>query len=390
MSRHSYGPSIGDRHDEEECRGCGQPFTSSSPGKRCRHCGYRYCRHCSKFQATPPTSVILDLITDYQAMLLCRLCVDILDAAETRPAHLVSDGFPTKLVGPPRYLRQVTAGRDALDEDTRPSADMSQALVPAGAWELGSTPSRDNLRSTRRRHSRKPHHDTVPTLEELLVMTPTSIEALSPTTLKLILDIHGELSDDDAVHGAPKETLVRLVLLLQDIERSDRERQFERGVGNLRLMEPPEPEYRAEGGRHGHTRRPEYGRRRMGEWIDDVESVRDVSRGFGDRHEREGPSDTGHDATFGAPRTAETSSRSKAPGRSKNAAAPRSKDHASASDSPLCVVCQDEEANMAVITCGHVALCKGCSETIMGSTRRCPLCRTNITSRKQIIRIYKP
>lgn len=55
----------------------------------------------------------------------------------------------------------------------------------------------------------------------------------------------------------------------------------------------------------------------------------------------------------------------------------------------LCVVCQDEEANVAIVDCGHLALCMGCSDTIMKSTRECPLCRTRIVTEQRLLRIFK-
>lgn len=55
----------------------------------------------------------------------------------------------------------------------------------------------------------------------------------------------------------------------------------------------------------------------------------------------------------------------------------------------LCVVCQDEEANIAIVDCGHLAMCRGCSELIMGSSRECPLCRTRIVTEQRLLRIFK-
>jgi len=55
----------------------------------------------------------------------------------------------------------------------------------------------------------------------------------------------------------------------------------------------------------------------------------------------------------------------------------------------LCVICQDEEANIAVVDCGHMAMCRGCSDLIMSSTRECPLCRTHIVTEARLLRIFK-
>jgi len=55
----------------------------------------------------------------------------------------------------------------------------------------------------------------------------------------------------------------------------------------------------------------------------------------------------------------------------------------------LCVICQDEEANIAIVDCGHLAMCRGCSDIVMGSSRECPLCRTRIVTEARLLRIFK-
>jgi len=55
----------------------------------------------------------------------------------------------------------------------------------------------------------------------------------------------------------------------------------------------------------------------------------------------------------------------------------------------LCVICQDEEANIAIVDCGHLAMCRGCSDLVMNSSRECPLCRTRIVTEQRLLRIYK-
>jgi len=56
----------------------------------------------------------------------------------------------------------------------------------------------------------------------------------------------------------------------------------------------------------------------------------------------------------------------------------------------LCVICQDEEANIAIVDCGHLAMCRACADHIMSSTRECPLCRTRIVTEARLLRIFKP
>lgn len=42
----------------------------------------------------------------------------------------------------------------------------------------------------------------------------------------------------------------------------------------------------------------------------------------------------------------------------------------------LCVICQDAEAQLAVVDCGHLSMCADCSKLVMATSRECPLCRT--------------
>lgn len=56
----------------------------------------------------------------------------------------------------------------------------------------------------------------------------------------------------------------------------------------------------------------------------------------------------------------------------------------------LCVICQDEDANIAIVDCGHLAMCRDCSELVMKSSRECPLCRTRIVTEARLLRIFRP
>ncbi|KAF9236667.1 hypothetical protein BU15DRAFT_76765 [Melanogaster broomeanus] len=57
--------------------------------------------------------------------------------------------------------------------------------------------------------------------------------------------------------------------------------------------------------------------------------------------------------------------------------------------SGLCVICQDEEANIAIVDCGHLAMCRACSDLVLASSRECPLCRTRIVTEARLLRIFK-
>ncbi|KAJ7703478.1 hypothetical protein B0H14DRAFT_3173271 [Mycena olivaceomarginata] len=57
-----------------------------------------------------------------------------------------------------------------------------------------------------------------------------------------------------------------------------------------------------------------------------------------------------------------------------------------------CVICLDDETNIALIACGifsHLALCKICSDSVMSSSRQCPVCRTPIAIEGGLLHIFK-
>ncbi|KAG1724216.1 uncharacterized protein EDB91DRAFT_1340100 [Suillus paluster] len=57
--------------------------------------------------------------------------------------------------------------------------------------------------------------------------------------------------------------------------------------------------------------------------------------------------------------------------------------------SGLCVICQDQEANIAIVDCGHLSTCRTCSELVLASSRERPLCRTRIVTEARLLRIFK-
>ncbi|KIJ61546.1 hypothetical protein HYDPIDRAFT_42521, partial [Hydnomerulius pinastri MD-312] len=68
---------------------------------------------------------------------------------------------------------------------------------------------------------------------------------------------------------------------------------------------------------------------------------------------------------------------------------PRPAKQSDAERSGLCVICQDEEANIAIVDCGHLAMCRSCSDLVLASSRECPLCRTRIVTEARLLRIFK-
>ncbi|KAL1751848.1 hypothetical protein FB107DRAFT_251219 [Schizophyllum commune] len=94
------------------------------------------------------------------------------------------------------------------------------------------------------------------------------------------------------------------------------------------------------------------------------------------------PSAPAQDHTHTPPRTAKPSPATSPAARTSAAT--------SYADRPgLCVVCQDEDAVLAIVDCGHLALCAPCAALIMRSTRECPLCRTRIVTEQRLLRIWR-
>ena len=51
----------------------------------------------------------------------------------------------------------------------------------------------------------------------------------------------------------------------------------------------------------------------------------------------------------------------------------------------VCVVCMDMPNTHAFVPCGHRCVCAECSEPILHSTAKCPVCRADVT---QAIKIF--
>ncbi|KAJ7583650.1 hypothetical protein C8J56DRAFT_1015258 [Mycena floridula] len=177
-----------------------------------------------------------------------------------------------------------------------------------------------------------------PTLDQLITMSPESIRALSIGNLKAILFTNHV----NATMILEKEELVKKVTDLIEAEKRDRERQ--------RLAEEQEEQDRIA---QQHAMMEEHERR---------------------MRER---------------RNAESEASSEpAPSTSPGMPSSPPKPAAPVERSGLCVVCQDEVANIAIVDCGHLAMCRGCSELVMSSSRECPLCRTRIVTEARLLRIF--
>ncbi|KIM86779.1 hypothetical protein PILCRDRAFT_816031 [Piloderma croceum F 1598] len=219
----------------------------------------------------------------------------------------------------------------------------SPPLRPSSAQNLNvpqSSPPPPTRQSTRTRATSASPSPSVhpptppPTLDGLLNMLPEGIQALSIGTLKAILfqnHVNARLILE-------KSDLVEKVVTLVEDERRDRERKAMEEEEEKRAMEEEQ---------------------RMKE-----ERQRQEEEDKG----KNGSTDSAKPTTL--------------PPKAQAMAATLAR-------TGLCVICQDEEANIAIVDCGHLAMCRGCSDLIMNSSRECPLCRTRIVTEQRLLRIYK-
>ncbi|KDR80147.1 hypothetical protein GALMADRAFT_242406 [Galerina marginata CBS 339.88] len=207
-----------------------------------------------------------------------------------------------------------------------------------------------------------------PTLEQLLNMTQAAIGSLSVGALKSIL-FTNHVNPGQVLE---KGDLVKKVLTLVEVEKSDRERQrqVEQREEMERIQREAERQQELENQRAAERERAA------------AAAAPDVDMGASqDAQSRErSTEDDTHE-----PRAHPSSSPPKpAP------MPPKTQGSASTLErTGLCVICQDEEANIAIIDCGHMAMCRGCSDLVMASSRECPLCRTRVVTEARLLRIFK-
>ncbi|KAF8182024.1 hypothetical protein BJ912DRAFT_1124664 [Pholiota molesta] len=226
-----------------------------------------------------------------------------------------------------------------------------------------------------------------PTLAQLLTMNPDAVGALSIGALKAILFTNHV----NAGQILEKSDLVAKVLVLIEDEKRERERQ--------RLAEERE---QLELMRREEERREEVRERAVAAERErlraEAEAAGQAAMGDGSGLGGEGAKEdeqaemrAGDGAGEGSadPVPRETTPLSSSPPRPASEA-PRTQGFATTLErNGLCVVCQDEEANIAIVDCGHMAMCRECSDLIMASSRECPLCRTRIVTESRLLRIFK-
>lgn len=199
-------------------------------------------------------------------------------------------------------------------------------------------------------------------------MPTDSIRLLSISVLKGILFANHV----NVTNILEKADLVSKVIALVEDEKRERERM--RMVGEMEEMERLQREVEANVfPSSASTAR------------DEAEHVQAVDSETGGQ---ERPADHGMDSSEETGTQADENGPSKPePQQLKAKASPTSMP--ALERSGLCVVCQDEEANIAIVDCGHLAMCRTCSDLIMSSSKECPLCRTRIVTDARLLRIFK-
>ncbi|KAJ3709727.1 hypothetical protein C8R42DRAFT_636774 [Lentinula raphanica] len=281
--------------------------------------------------------------------------------------------------------------------------------VPPGhsSPRSGSVPPRTRASSAApsTRTPPPPPPQPTPTLEELLEMTTESLSSLSIHTLKQILYANHVNTGMGSGMILEKGDLVRRVVGLVEDERKERREHEERELEEQRLREEMERIERERAEREDEERirlqhemmeayererrekeerdreQAEAARRREAQETEDEHMQVDSEEGL------QSHSEVQHDSAPSSssspppiPPTVPTSSKTSPKATASAAFVERT---------GLCVVCQDEEANIAIVDCGHLAMCRTCCDAIMHSTKECPLCRTRIVTEARLLRIFK-
>ena len=43
-----------------------------------------------------------------------------------------------------------------------------------------------------------------------------------------------------------------------------------------------------------------------------------------------------------------------------------------------CIICMEKEYDVVMVPCGHYCMCHDCANKILGSTKKCPICRQQV------------
>ncbi|KAJ3916183.1 hypothetical protein F5877DRAFT_91894 [Lentinula edodes] len=227
-----------------------------------------------------------------------------------------------------------------------------------------------------------------PTLDQLLSMTTESMSSLSISSLKAILFANHKGDLVRRVVGLRREHEERELeeqRQREETERIEREREEREDQERIRAFEREKRE--RESREQELNREREETARREEERIDGLQSdLMQVDSESESRHTYNGEHNTNPTSSSSPPPPPTPPKTSPAPSKVSHKAPATA---AFVERTGLCVVCQDEEANIAIVDCGHLAMCRSCCDAIMQSTRECPLCRTRIVTEARLLRIFK-
>lgn len=212
-----------------------------------------------------------------------------------------------------------------------------------------------------------------PTMEQLLEMTTEQVSSLSVSALKAVLFANHV---NTGIGVLEKSELVNKVHSLIGDERRDRARREAEEV-----YERQQEEAR-------RTAQAEELRREQEE-MDRVlaESLREHNESQRNTPREERPEELNDARTATPPPSSPDPAASPSPPPKMTPAAQSMATQLERTG--LCVICQDDEANIAIVDCGHLCLCRGCSDIVMANTRECPLCRTRIVTESRLLRIFR-
>ncbi|KAJ3849805.1 hypothetical protein EV368DRAFT_46576 [Lentinula lateritia] len=292
---------------------------------------------------------------------------------------------------------------------TSPGSGPHSNYVPPPQPSYSSYPASSAAPSTRTPPPAPP--PPAPTLDQLLSMTTESLSSLSISSLKAILfanhvnssmilekgdlvkRVVGLVEDEKRERREHEERELEEQRQREETRRIEREREEREDQERIRIqhemMEAFEREKREREGREQelNREREETARRREEERIDGLQSdLMQVDSESESRHTYNGEHNPNATSSSSPPPPPTPPKTSPAP----STASPKTLATAAFVErTGLCVVCQDEEANIAIVDCGHLAMCRSCCDAIMQSTRECPLCRTRIVTEARLLRIFK-
>ncbi|KAJ3839335.1 hypothetical protein F5878DRAFT_717087 [Lentinula raphanica] len=259
--------------------------------------------------------------------------------------------------------------------------------VPPGhsSPRSGSVPPRTRASSAApsTRTPPPPPPQPTPTLEELLEMTTEMGSGMILEKGDLVRRVVGLVEDERKERREHEERELEEQRLREEMERIERERAEREDEERIRLqhemMEAYERERREKEERD--REQAEAARRREAQETEDEHMQVDSEEGL------QSHSEVQHDS-------APSSSSSPPPIPPKVPTPSKTSPKATANAAfvertGLCVVCQDEEANIAIVDCGHLAMCRTCCDAIMHSIKECPLCRTRIVTEARLLRIFE-